>query len=78
MPQVKQLTAALSIWVYPKDHAPPHFHLIGPDTAAMVDLRDLQVIAGSYKRRDLRDALVWAADHTEELWEAWRQQHDEL
>ena len=77
MPQVKQLTAALSIWVYPKDHAPPHFHLIGPDTAVMLDLRDLQVIAGSYKRRDLREALAWAIDHTEELWEAWRQQHDE-
>lgn len=77
MPQI-QLTASLSIWFYPRDHAPPHFHVIGPDTAVMVDLRDFQVIEGSYKRRDLRAALAFAADHLDELWQAWREQHDEL
>ncbi len=77
MPQI-QLTASLSIWFYPKDHAPPHFHVIGPDTAVLVDLRDFQVMEGSYKRKDLRAALAYATDHLDELWQAWREQHDEL
>jgi hypothetical protein len=51
----------LSIWFHPRNHAPPHFHVIGPGTAVLVDLRDPQVIAGSYHRKDLRLALVWAA-----------------
>ena len=76
MPQLVQLTASLSIWLYPRDHAPPHFHVIGPDTAVLVDIRDLQVIAGSYRRKDLRTALAWAAEHMDELWQAWRDQHD--
>ena len=76
MPQLVQLTASLSIWLYPRDHAPPHFHLIGPDTAVLVDLRDLQVITGSYRRKDLRLALTWAAEHMDELWQAWGDQHD--
>lgn len=78
MPQIKQLTASLSIWVYPKDHAPPHFHHIGADTDAMIDLHDFQMMEGSYKRRDLRTALEWATDHVDELWQAWREQHGEL
>lgn len=76
MPQLVQLTASLSIWLYPRDHAPPHFHVIGPDTAALVDIRDLQVIAGAFRRRDLKLALAWATEHADDLWQAWRELHD--
>lgn len=75
VPQVVQLTASLSIWMYPRDHAPPHFHLIGPDTAVLVDLRDLRVIEGAYRRKDLKLAIAWAEDHADALWQAWRDQH---
>ena len=77
MPQIVQLTASLSIWVYPNDHAPPHFHLIGPDTNAVIDLRSLEVVRGRYRRGDLRRALAWAAEHADDLDRAWRDQHDE-
>ncbi len=71
-----RVTASLSIWLYPRDHAPPHFHVIGPDTAVLVDIRDLQVIAGTYRRKDLRIGLAWAAEHGDELRQAWENMHD--
>ncbi len=48
----------------------------GPDTAVLVDIRDLQVIAGTYRRKDLRIALAWAAKHGDELRQAWENMHD--
>ena len=75
MPQLVQLTGSLSIWLYPGDHSPPHFHVIGPDTAVLVDLRDLQVVVGAYRRKDLKVALAWAVDHMDELWQAWGDMH---
>ena len=77
MPLFIRLTASLSIWVYPTDHVPPHFHLIGSDTDAMIELRDLRGMRGSYRRKDLRAALDWALEHREEFGLAWRQQHVE-
>lgn len=54
-----------------RDHAPPHFHLIGPDFHALVDIRTLQVIEGTYSRIALAEVLAWAADHNDALLAEW-------
>jgi Domain of unknown function (DUF4160) len=48
------------IYIYPGDHNPPHFHLEGPNSRALVDLVSLEVIAGKASRRDLAEAKEWA------------------
>ena len=48
------------IYIYPGDHNPPHFHLKGPDSRALVDMVTLQVIAGKASKKDLEAAREWA------------------
>lgn len=58
------LNASLSnckIYIYPGDHNPPHFHLRGPDSRAIVDIVSLEVLAGKASRRDLAEVKEWAA-----------------
>lgn len=62
---------AYQIDVRSRDHNPPHFHLIGPDFHALVDIQTLQVIAGTYKAKPLAEAIAWAADHEAELLAEW-------
>ena len=57
------LDAGLSnckIYIYPGDHNPPHFHLMGPNSRALVSIVSLEVIAGKASKKDLAEAREWA------------------
>jgi hypothetical protein len=69
MPRIARF-ASTEIAMYFADHPPPHFHVLGRDGAAQVEIETLEVIATS-GRIDLREALAWAAEHREELREHW-------
>jgi len=60
------------IQMFAGDHAPPHFHALYAEYEALIDLRDIKVIAGSLPRRALALVLEWAAEHREELMEDWQ------
>ena len=75
MPKVVDLTNA-AIYVYHGDHAPPHFHVLGPDSDAQIAIANLQVIRGRISRRDLGEAVAYAAEHTDDLETIWRQYHE--
>ena len=45
--------------MYP-DHAPPHFHLLGPGWSAVIQLDTLTVVRGRAPARELGEALDWA------------------
>ena len=61
-----------SKWPGVSDLAGAHFHLIGPDTDVLIDLRTLQVMRGRYTRQALAEAVAWAADNLAILWAEWR------
>jgi hypothetical protein len=69
MPRIARFSST-EIAMYFADHPPPHFHVLGRDGAAQVDIETLEVIATS-GRVDLREALAWAAEHRDELREHW-------
>jgi hypothetical protein len=60
------------IYMYPRDHNPPHFHIVGHDgREAQVRLGTLALLTGAVDRRALREALDWAEgnpDYLEEMW----------
>ena len=62
--------ASAEIAMYFADHPPPHFHVLGREGAAQVDIETLEVIA-SRGRIDLREAPAWAAAHRAELRAHW-------
>jgi len=49
------------IYIYPGDHNPPHFHIKGPNSNALVDLVTLKVIKGKVLKTDLDEAIAWAS-----------------
>jgi hypothetical protein len=48
----------LVIHVYPRDHDPPHFHVVGPGISAMFDLYDCSYLGGDLGRYR-RDLTEW-------------------
>lgn len=55
-----------------EDHGFPHFHADHADGRAKIRIDDLEVIASSLRRRQLRLVLAWAELHQAELEENWR------
>lgn len=61
----------IKIQVFAGDHNPPHFHVVAAEFEAIVRIEDLEMVAGSLRRSDLKKALQWAVSHMEELQNAW-------
>lgn len=59
MPEIVRLSNA-KICIFPGDHAPPHFHLMGPGWTAMIEIASLELLRGKAPRRDLAEAVAWA------------------
>lgn len=59
MTSLKASLSNCKIYIYPGDHNPPHFHLRGPDSRALVEMVTLEVIAGKASKRDLAEAREW-------------------
>jgi len=57
-----------AIYINTRDHNPPHFHVrMSNGREAWVDIVTLEILHGSLLRREIRDALIWAADNRELL-----------
>ena len=59
------------IYVYWKDHGPPHFHAEYGEHQALIVIDDGSVFAGSLPRRALRLVREWRGLHLDELRRAW-------
>jgi hypothetical protein len=72
MPTIK-IFANCRITMYFDDHAPRHFHIIMNDRReVLVDL-DGNIFAGSVSRREITEALIWAAEYRAELTAKWEE-----
>lgn len=61
------------IQVFADDHAPPHFHLVGPESHAQIEIGSLRLLRGRASRRDLEEARAWARVHGALLERSWRE-----
>jgi hypothetical protein len=59
------------IYMYWRDHGPPHFHAEYVSHEALIVIDDGRVFAGSLPPRALRLVREWHRLHTEELRDAW-------
>ena len=62
----------IAIYMYFRDHAPPHFHAIYGEHEAVIDIETAKVIDGSLPRRALKLVVEWTKAHREELEDDWR------
>lgn len=72
MPTLQRF-GSVSVRMYPDDHRPPHFHVVGPDFQVLVRISDLVVIAGKARAAQIAEAMAWAAEHREMLELKWAQ-----
>lgn len=56
-----------SVRVYPNDHLPPHFHRVGPDAEALVEIATLAA-RGTVPSRA---ALEWAVENLDAIKAEW-------
>lgn len=73
MPTIRRFSRC-RIEMYFGDHAPPHFHVITRDNERVaVLIETLETRAGNVGRRDIAEALEWAAMHRGELLARWNE-----
>jgi len=70
MPTLQRF-GSVRLRMYADDHRPPHFHIVGPDFQVLVQISDLQLIAGQARPAQIAEALAWARAHGEDLTRKW-------
>ncbi len=77
MPTLARLAKLIfAMYGKPREHAPPHFHVSGPDVDFTVRLDNLQVLAGKYDRKSVATAVAWAQENMEMLCAEWSELND--
>ena len=71
MPKLSEFFG-ISVYMYWRDHGPPHFHARYGGEKVSIGIDDLSVLAGKLSPRALGLVMEWAALHQDELREAWR------
>ena len=61
----------ISIRMFLKDHPPPHFHAYYESSAAQIDIRTGEIMAGRLPPRAARFVEQWRQMYTAELMETW-------
>jgi hypothetical protein len=61
----------IAIYMYYRDHAPPHIHAIYGEYEATVAIESGEVLEGRLPRRARTLVSEWAAAHREELRNTW-------
>lgn len=70
MPEISTFLGIV-IYMYYRDHFPPHFHAIYGEYEIIVEIES-GVVSGKFPRRALKAVLEWCELHQAELLEDWR------
>lgn len=70
MPKVSEFFG-IAIYVYWRDHGPPHFHAIYGEYQGAIGIEDLTLLHGRLPPRVMGLVVEWATLHQQELTEAW-------
>lgn len=70
MPKISEFFG-IAIYMYYREHQPPHFHAIHAGDEVLVGIDSLAVIAGRLSPRAMGLVIEWASMHRDELSEAW-------
>ena len=70
MPKISEFFG-IAIYVYWREHGPPHFHAVYSGDEASISIEDQQVLNGRLPPRALGLVTEWAALHRDELRAVW-------
>jgi hypothetical protein len=72
MPRISEFFG-IAIYMYYREHMPPHFHAIYAEHEAEVELDGLTLLSGTLPPRVRGLVVEWAAMHRDELHQVWLQ-----
>jgi hypothetical protein len=62
----------LRVVIYPKDHSPPHVHVIAPDAEAKFDIKTLECLESyGFTEKTLKRIREYLKERKETLLEVW-------
>lgn len=70
MPRISQFYG-IAVYMYYRDHAPPHFHAIYGEFEAEIEIASAATMAGELPRKARGLVEEWAAAHRDELQRNW-------
>jgi hypothetical protein len=70
MPRISHFYG-IAVYMYYRDHAPPHFHAIYAEHEAEVEIATRAILEGSLPRRARGLVMEWAEAHRAELQRNW-------
>lgn len=71
MPRISHFHG-ISIYMYYRDHAPPHFHAIQADSEATVEIATATILDGKLSSKSWAMVREWTQRRRDELEEDWR------
>jgi len=77
MPKVSEFFG-IAIYVYYREHMPPHFHAVYAGEDMEVSIGDLAVLSGKLPPRIMGLVVEWASQHQDELRKVWGQAVEHL
>jgi hypothetical protein len=66
MPEISRFFGIV-IYIYFREHNPPHFHAVYGETEALIEIKTLGILTGSLPPRALGLVTEWATMHQNEL-----------
>ncbi len=72
MPEISRFYGII-IYIFAKDHPPPHFHAKYNEYKALINIKSGDIIEGKLPRRALRLVQDWAELHQAELMQNWNE-----
>ena len=76
MPELSRFYGII-VYLFAKDHAPPHCHVKYGDDKALVSLETGELLEGNLPRRALRLVQDWIELHKDELLADWAEAQTE-
>lgn len=70
MPRISSFYG-IAIYMYYRDHSPPHFHAFYGDHEATVSIESGEILDGRLPRRARSLVSEWALAHQDELRRSW-------
>ncbi len=70
MPRISEFYG-IAIYMYHRDHAPPHFHAMYGQFEAVISIDTMKVLEGKLPPRAIRLVLEWASQYRSELTQDW-------
>ncbi len=77
MPCIKVIDA-IKLYIYARDHNPPHFHAIYAEYEELIIIDSLETYIGAIPKRQRRKVINWASQHQAFMMARWNELNPNL